>query len=683
MRLKTIISAVVLVLVGLVVTVYAVAKSIDFNAYKDVVTQQVKVALGRELVIAGDVSIEIGFVPHLTAKQITLQNADWSDQRQMVSIDQLDAQIELLPLLFEQVRIRQITLSGGNVILERNEKGVGNWTFGGSDSSNGSASPLPQVGRIKLENIKLRYRDPTHGLDQTLQVDQFSAETAQSTGAITWSLAGAASQNLINLQGSIGSINQMVTGPFPIDVQGTIGDVTLQSHATIASLSTLHGLDVEAQVSGSDLSKINPLFGGSLPQTAAFKVTTHLTDQDQGYHLDHTSVSFGKSSLTGDIVILLNGDRPMIKAQLAGDRVDLADFGFAPPDNKSAPAPSNDRLFSTTPWNFDALRSVDADVTASVGELLRGQSILKNGQVALTLRHGTLTLQSLTASIDQGQVNASGSLQVASDKPALDLQVKGNNIASAPLLTAAGLSDVLTAGALNLDLAVNGPASSEHDLMAGLSGNLHFNMGSGGLRNSFAEFLMADLTKLISFGGTGDATRINCLAGHFDIDKGIASTNSLVMDTPGAAILGTGNINLGAETLHMRVDSKSKQVSLAALAVPMLISGSLQHPSIAPDAVGALANTGDFVANTANTVTFGTLASLTGLGNGSSNVNACASAADASAKQTTAGAKIKQGADTVGAGAKQVIQGVGQGAGSAAKDVGNGIKSGLKSIFGN
>ena len=75
--------------------------------------------------------------------------------------------------------------------------------------------------------------------------------------------------------------------------------------------------------------------------------------------------------------------------------------------------------------------------------------------------------------------------------------------------------------------------------------------------------------------------------------------------------------------------------------------------------------------------------SLTGLGNGSGNVNACASAADASAKQTTAGSKIKQGAATVGAGAKQVIQGVGQGAGSAAKDVGNGIKSGLKSIFGN
>jgi hypothetical protein len=104
---------------------------------------------------------------------------------------------------------------------------------------------------------------------------------------------------------------------------------------------------------------------------------------------------------------------------------------------------------------------------------------------------------------------------------------------------------------------------------------------------------------------------------------------------------------------------------------------------VTPDAVGALVNTGDFVADTANTVSFGTLASLTGLGNGTGTASTCASAADASDQQIGAGSKIKQGATTIGNGAKQVIQGVGQGAGSAAKDVGNGIKSGLKSIFGN
>jgi hypothetical protein len=215
--------------------------------------------------------------------------------------------------------------------------------------------------------------------------------------------------------------------------------------------------------------------------------------------------------------------------------------------------------------------------------------------------------------------------------------------------------------------------------MAGLSGNLHFATGAGTLRNSFAEFLLADLTKVIAFGGTADATRVNCIAGHFDIVGGIAQTNSLVMDTPGAAVLGAGEINLGAETLHMRVDSKSKQVSLAALAVPMLITGSLRHPAVTPDAVGAVTNTGQFVAGTANMVTLGMLGDLTGLGTGASAANACASAADASAKQQSSGSKIKQGAAAIGSGTKQVIEGVGEGAGSVVKDVGKG----LKSIFGN
>ncbi|HVJ43091.1 MAG TPA: AsmA family protein [Dongiaceae bacterium] len=684
MRLKPVLSALVIFLVGLVLVVYAVVRSIDFNAYKDLVAQQVKVALGRDLVIAGDVSVEFGFVPHLTARQITLHNADWSDQPQMVAIDRLDAQVELLPLLFEQVRIRQVTLSGGAVILERNDKGVGNWSFGGTAAnSGGGTTPLPDVGRIKLENVQLRYRDPTHSLDRTLKLDSFSAEAAASNGAISWSLVGSVGDNAINLKGTVGSLAQMTTGPFPIDLRGQIGDVAVQSRASIASLATLHGLDVELQVSGSDLAKINPLIGANLDPTSPFKIGAHLTDQDNGYHLDHVGIVFGNSSITGDVMVVLAGDQPAIKAQLAADRIDLADFGFAPASAKSAAPAGDSRLFSATPWHFDTLRSVDADVTLTIGELLRGQSILKNGQAGLKLDHGVLTVSSLTATIDQGQIDASGSLQARSDQPDLALTVKGANIASGPLLTAVGLSDVLTAGALNLDLSVKGPAASEHALMAGLDGELHFNTGTGSLRNSFAQFLLADLTKLISFGGTADATRINCLAGHFDIAKGVARTNSLVMDTPGAAILGQGAINLGAETLQMRIDSKSKQVSLAALAVPMFISGSLQHPTVSPDAVGAIANTGDFVVDAANTVTFGTLGSLTGLGTGGTATNACATASAASAKAASPGAKIKEGAGAIGSGAKQVIQGVGEGAGDAVKGVGKDINSGLKSLFGN
>jgi hypothetical protein len=687
MRLKSILVALALLVIGLGAVAVTVIKSIDFNAYKDLVTQQVKVALGRDLVIAGDVSVEIGLVPHLTAKQITFRNATWSDQPQMISVDRLDAEVELLPLLSEQIRIRQVTLSGGDLILERNDKGVGNWSFtGAASSAGGSGAPLPEVGQIKLENVRLRYRDPIHSLDRSLQIARLTATTTQPAGAIAWSLTGMTGDTPIDLKGNFGSISQMANGPFPLDLHGSVGDLGLQARASIGSLSTLHGLDIDAQFSGSNAAKMNALLGAKLPETPAFKISTHATDQNKGYHLDHIAIMFGKSTVNGDITVLLDRDQPLLSGQLTSDRLDLADFGFAVADTKS-PAPSTgnagNRLFSSAPWNFDGLRAIDADLTVTIGELLRGQSILKDGRVAVKLDRGVLTLESLSAVIDQGRFDASGALRANTDKPSLDLKVKGANIASSPVLAAAGLSDVLSAGAVNLDLAVKGPASSEHDLMAGLSGNLHFATGAGTLRNSFAEFLLADLTKVIAFGGTADATKVNCIAGHFDIAGGVARTNSLVMDTPGAAVLGTGEINLGAETLNMRVDSKSKQVSLAALAVPMLISGELRHPSVAPDAVGAVANTGSFVAGTANMVTLGMLGDLTGIGAGGTSVNACSTAADAGAKQQSSGSKIKEGAAAIGSGAKQVIEGVGEGAGGVVKDVGKSLDSGLKSIFGN
>jgi hypothetical protein len=177
---------------------------------------------------------------------------------------------------------------------------------------------------------------------------------------------------------------------------------------------------------------------------------------------------------------------------------------------------------------------------------------------------------------------------------------------------------------------------------------------------------------------------VSCLAGRFDIADGKAKTGGVVMDTPGAAVVGTGVINLGAETIDMRVDSKSKDVSLAALAVPMRLTGPLRRPQVAPDTMGAIGNTTDFVTGTVNKVTLGTLASLTGLGASQSlGDNPCATLANANGKGSSAGSKIKQGADAVGSGAKQVVKGVGEGAGNVAHDVGKSVTKGVNSLFGN
>jgi hypothetical protein len=227
------------------------------------------------------------------------------------------------------------------------------------------------------------------------------------------------------------------------------------------------------------------------------------------------------------------------------------------------------------------------------------------------------------------------------------------------------------------------------DLMAGWNGGVHLEMGQGAINNDFARLMFADLFQLVTFGGTANAATVNCMVTDFAAVDGIAGAKTLVLDTPGVTVIGTGDVNLRDETLHLHFDSNSKQTNLANLAVPINVGGTLAKPSVSPDAAGAVGNTADFAARTANSATFGALASLTGVGaGGGGSDNPCVGAAAAGkAKQSSAGQKIIDGLSTTGEGIGQGAQELGQGAVDATKKAGEGAGKALddlgKSLFGN
>jgi hypothetical protein len=199
-----------------------------------------------------------------------------------------------------------------------------------------------------------------------------------------------------------------------------------------------------------------------------------------------------------------------------------------------------------------------------------------------------------------------------------------------------------------------------------------FSTGSGQVRNSFARLLLGSLVGLLTPLGD-DGSRISCIAGHFDIKKGIATTRGTVVDTPGATVVGAGNIDLRNERIDMRVDPKSKDVSLAAIAVPIRVQGPLAGPNIIPDPVATVGNTMDFATGTVNVATLGIFGALTGLGEGGGSLgpNPCATAVNnalSATPQQSTGQKVLQGvggaAEDVGKGAADMLKGVGEGLGN-------------------
>lgn len=675
MRLKIILTGIGLALVGLIALAFTVLMATDFNDYRDLVQQRMKAATGRDLVIAGDIDASFSLSPRLSAKQVSFRNAPWSDLPQMASLDEIEAEIALLPLLSGEIRIKEVVLRGGQVVVETNDEGVGNWvldlapqTAPAPEGSATAAGGLPRIDRMIIEDVTLLYRDGQSGDRQMLAVKRFTAEDAPGAG-LRIAIKGAWNERPLELAGTIGAPRQFTEGPLPLDLKGKLSEVALELRGEIGDPTTFSDLSLEVISAGPSLAALGDLFGITLPNSAPYTIEMRVTGGEGRFTFADAKAKVGGSDAAGNIVLDTQSDVTGLTATLTSQRLDFKDIGL---DEGGGTAESNSdgRLFSAEPWPLDWLKDIDGDLTWPVGTLVRGGAEAREVAFAIGIKDGTATLKYVKARIEGGTINGNGTLKPGDNSPILAIKLSADGIQSAPLLSMMGLEDVLTVGRVDMSMDVDGPATSLRGLMAGLNGKASFATGEGQVRNSFARLLLSNLFGLLTPLGD-EGSRISCIAGNFDIKQGIATTRGTVVDTPGATVVGAGNIDLRNERIDMRVDPKSKDLNLSAIAVPVRVTGPLTSPNVLPDPVATVGNTVNFATGTVNVATLGIFGALTGLGEGQSlGENPCATALNSALtgkSQPSTGEKVLQdvggAAQDIGEGAADVLQGVGEGIG--------------------
>jgi uncharacterized protein involved in outer membrane biogenesis len=689
MRIRRILTGLVILVVGAAAAIFAIVSSIDFNAYKDLITQQVKAATGRDLVLGGDVKVALSLTPRLAVDQVSFRNADWGSEPQMVKLDKIEADVDLIPLLSSQVRIKRLHLIGADILLETDTKGQGNWAMGNGASAGG---PLPELDEASIENSRIRFKDGATGKLRTIAVDKLTIQTADTHGMLAVDFDGKIDDVPLTVKGVTSGLTSFVQGPLSIDATGQIAGNDLGIKGQIVQPAALEGINLELYLAGSSTDQLASLAGVGAPKLGAIQLRTKLSEEGGKYVFDEIAAKLGGSDLTGKIAL----DRsqvpqpPSIDAALASSHLDLTDFGIHPDVGGNSVA--SNRVFSPAPWDFSDLRLMDGHVRLNVQQLVAGKTVLDNLVGEISLKAGVLKITSVTANLGEGTVGLAANVEAAEGPPSIQARFRASNVDGVPLMEAMGLGGAVTAGRINLEAQLEGPGTSLSDLMAKSNGGLHLEMGEGAIRNDFARLMFADLFQLMTFGGTSDAAHVDCVVTDLVSVDGIANTRSMVLDTPGVTIVGNGDINLRDETLHLRFDSNSKQVNLANLAVPLNVGGTLSHPSVSPDALGAVGDTANFAARAANTATFGVLNSLTGVGGSNVGANPCidAAAAGAKAKQSSATDKIINGVGEAAQGVGQGAQDLGQGAVDATKKAGEGagqmlddLGKNLGGVFGN
>ncbi|WP_322009070.1 AsmA family protein [Paraburkholderia sp. J12] len=149
---------------ALLVVVLAAALAVfiltfDWNRAKPWVNEKVSEAIGRPFAIEGDLKVgwrapagETGWRawvpwPRFSATQIEVANPDWAKAPHFATLDEIDFEVMVLPLIARDIVIPAINLVNPSVDVERLADGRNNWTF------KLPASSGPSTWKLDLHDI--------------------------------------------------------------------------------------------------------------------------------------------------------------------------------------------------------------------------------------------------------------------------------------------------------------------------------------------------------------------------------------------------------------------------------------------------------------------------------------------------------------------------------------------------
>ncbi len=684
MRLRTMAIAVGSALTGAVLlaagTAAAIIISTDLNEYRGVLAERIEAVTGRPLTVRGDVGLAFSLTPTVVIGDASLANAGWGTRPDMATIERLEAQFGLMPLLFGRIEVRRLVLDGADILLETDPAGNGNWLFGEADvasnaAGNGAASPLPSFGDVVVERSTLRYRDGAAGTEWVVRVDRLTAHPEAGDDRIALALEGAFNALPLLLSGSVGALDLLHQGsPYPIDLRSRIGTTTLTARGVIPQVIATAGLPALSLTAvGESLAELGPLFGTTLPPVGPYDFAVTLADSGDAYRI---AARIGGSDLSGSVKATLGAPRPRFDGSFTSTRLDLRDLGVDSRDDTDQP--DDGRLFSAEPLPLDLLSAIDGHVTFAGQQVVRNSATLHDVRLELDLTDGRLSLAPFAAKLAGGSVSVSGTIDVAPPSPAVAVAASAQDVEADLLLGALGLGAVIGGGKANLALDLQGSGASLRSIMAGLGGDASLEMAGGRINNGFARILLANLGELVSTGGTGGTSRLSCLVSRFHVVDGVATSRGLVLDTPGATIFGTGVIRLEPETIDMRFEPSAKQGSLAALAVPVHVHGPLVDPNVTADPVAVATSVAGNTAAIAAEGAFGLLAAATGVNvaGDSGGGNPCVIALEPPAGDA---APAKQKKKSTASAGEQILDDTGSTIGDIGRSIGNLLGSGRSS----
>ncbi len=584
-------------------------KTLDLNNYKELIVNKTKEATGRDLVISGDIEHTLWPRLGLTLGQTTFGNAPGFGDAPMATIEKININVAVMPLLKKKVEASKLVLHGLKVNLHKNTQGVTNWDDlipeeSASEADTEESTDAPEldivINGVEVTDAELLWQDDQVGTK--VEIASFNLSTGE----------------LVDGQATDVKMNLKLKNADPL-MDADLAIVTKALFDSKAQTLSLQGLDVALHSTGEsfpngamDLDLTSNVSGNFATQKYSMQNTdikiagtgdafpegkldvsmqTNIDADVANEALSLTSlvVSMLDTQLTGNASVK-SFSKPDVKFSLASELLDL---------DKLLPTSSAEEKAESTPADENApielptktLRDMRVNGDVTVGKLIVSGMTMTNVKATITAKGGLLQVTPMSMNLYDGSMKGKASIDVRGDTPkyALATDLAGVQIDQLSI-DFLGEEKAYMRGVCNLSLDINTVGNSVADLKRALDGNVKLDAGNGALRDAK---MAANIEKAAAFmkgrepKPTGEEVVFDKLFGTFNIVNGLSDNKDFKFDSPIVFANGEGKVNI-AESKTDYTISIGLSDEPGKYAIPITIKGPFDDLSYGIDLQAAI-----------------------------------------------------------------------------------------------
>jgi uncharacterized protein involved in outer membrane biogenesis len=541
--------------------------------------------------------------PEVSFGHLRISNPEWAKTRDLINADGLSARVEIPPLFHREVVVALLKARRAEAGLE--QKGEqSTWEFGDGNSKD---SGRVNVRAALLEDGHIVYRNE----------EEATAVEVKATGSLGESgelrLEGGGKFRGDNVKATI-RIPGLTPNPaqsIHVIATGSVGGTTASGDGTFTT--DLRALDMKFDLKGRTLKDLHKVTGIVLPDTPPYALSGRLRrDGESRFIFDPFSGKIGDSDIVGAVTYDKGGKRPLFTASLRSRLLDFDDLGplvGAPPKTgggetaspeqqaKAQQVKSSTHVLPRQPFSTEKWGQMDADVKLVATRVQRPNQLpIDSLSTHLVMKDGVLTLDPLSVGVAGGKVTSRVTIDSHPKPPAGEIHAQVENLKLAQLFPAAKSMQEAYGqmyGAVNL----KGRGASVGDLLATSNGTLVLTANGGRVSDFLTELLEIDLAKAAMLLGTRkQQVDLRCAVGTFNVNDGVVSPESFIVDTSETFVKVDGKVDLDDERLDLETRGRGKSPSAFTLKTPIELQGPFKNPSVKPKAGPLVAQVGAAVA---------------------------------------------------------------------------------------